>query len=277
MDQGPCVRRRAVCEETPLTDKVTVERKGQVLLIGVNRPEKRNAWDLDVIRGVAEAYTMLARDSGLRVGVLFGHGDVFTAGLDLVSVSPVLADGRGADILPSDLCDPWDFIGEPCPKPIVVAVQGRCYTLGIEVVLASQGCVAAEGTVFAQLEVARGIVPLGGASFRLPARCGAAGMRWLLSAEEFSTDDALAAGLITEVVPRGLQLERAIQMAETIAANAPLAVRTALAGARAAERVSREAAAAQLRDQGPALFTSADATEALTAMIEKRPAQFRGP
>jgi enoyl-CoA hydratase/carnithine racemase len=240
-----------------LTDKVTVERKGPVLLIGVNRPEKRNAWDLDVIRGVAEAYTMLARDAGLGAGVLFGHGDVFTTGLDLVSVSPMLAEGRGADILPSDLCDPWDFIGEPCPKPVVVAVHGRCYMLGIEVVLAAQGCVAAEGTVSAQLEVARGIVPLGGASFRLPARCGAAGMRWLLSAEQFSTDEALAAGLITEVVPGGRQL--------------------ALAGARAAERVSREAAAAQLRDLGPAVFTSADAAGALTAMVEKRPAQFRGP
>ena len=156
-----------------MDDKVTVERRGHLMLIGVNRPEKRNAWDLDIVREVAQAYTDLAGDDALRAGVVFGHGEVFTAGLDLASVAPLVADGRGAEILPPDLCDPWDLLGEPCPKPIVLAVHGRCYTLGIELALAAQGCIAAEGTVFAQLEVARGIVPLGGASFRLPARLGA--------------------------------------------------------------------------------------------------------
>ena len=131
------------------TDKVTTERRGHVLLVGVNRPEKRNAWDLDVIRGVAGAYTRLAEDPELRVGVLFGHGEVFTAGLDLPAVAPLVLEGRGGEILPPDLCDPWDLLGEPCPKPIVVAVHGRCFTLGIELALASQACIAAKGTEFA--------------------------------------------------------------------------------------------------------------------------------
>jgi enoyl-CoA hydratase/carnithine racemase len=156
-----------------------------VLLIGVNRPDKRNAWDLDAIRGVAKAYTDLAADDDLRVGVVFGHGDVFTAGLDLASVAPLVAEDRGAEILPAGLRDPWDLFVEPCPKPIILAVHGRCYTLGIELALASQVTVAAEGTLFAQLEMARGIVPLGGASFRLLARPGAKGMQWFLTAEQF--------------------------------------------------------------------------------------------
>jgi enoyl-CoA hydratase/carnithine racemase len=256
--------------------KVTVECDGPVLVIGVNRPEKRNAWDLDVIRGVAEAYTQLAGDPDLRAGVLFGHGDVFTAGLDLVSVAPLVAEGRGAEVLPPELCDPWDLFGEPCPKPVVLAVHGRCFTLGIELALASQGCIAAEATVFAQLEVARGIVPLGGASFRLPARLGAAGVRWLLTAEEFNADQALAAGLVTEVVAPGTQLDRAIELARAVAANAPLAVQAALANARAAERATRDAAAAHLREGVEAIFTSADAAEAMAAMLERRPPLFAG-
>jgi enoyl-CoA hydratase/carnithine racemase len=149
-------------DEDGTTDKVTVERRGHVLLIGVNRPEKRNAWDVDVVRAVAQAYTDLAADDDLRVGVVFGHGDMFTAGLDLASVAPLVAEGRGTEILPPEVCDPWDFFGEPCPKPIVLAVHGRCYTLGIELALASQACVAASGTIFSQAEVARGIAPLGG-------------------------------------------------------------------------------------------------------------------
>jgi enoyl-CoA hydratase len=259
-----------------MTPSVTVERRGHLLVIGVNRPEKRNAWDLDVIRRVAGAYTDLANDDDLRVGVVFGHGDVFTAGLDLASVAPLVAEDRGAEILPPGLCDPWDLFGDPCPKPIVLAVHGRCYTLGIELALAAQVCVAAEGTLFSQLEVARGIVPLGGASFRLPARLGPTGMRWLLTAEQFDAGAAHAVGLVAEVVPLGSQLQRAIAIAEAIAANAPRSVQSALAGARAAERAARDAAAQQLRDTVPGVFAGADAVEGFTAMLEKRAPVFTG-
>jgi enoyl-CoA hydratase len=258
------------------TDKVTIERRGHVLLIGINRPEKRNAWDVEVIQGVARAYTQLAADGELRVGVVFGYGAVFTAGLDLADVAPLVAEGRGGELLPPDLFDPWDLLGEPCPKPIVLAVHGRCYTLGIELALASQACVAAADTEFAQLEVARGIVPLGGASFRLPMKLGAAGMRWLLTAETFDAEQALAAGLVSEVVAVGTQLERAVELAEMIAANAPLAVQSALANSRAAERAARDASATQLREAIPTIFSSADVTEGISAMLERRAPMFRG-
>ncbi len=255
---------------------VTLERDGPVLLIGVNRPEKRNAWNPEIIRAVAQAYSDLAGDDELRVGVVFGHGDDFTAGLDLPAVAPLLAEGRAAEILPADLPDPWDFMGEPCPKPVVVAVQGRCYTLGIELILASQVAVAAEDTVFAQLEVARGIVPLGGATFRLPRRLGGAGLRYLLSAEQFTASTAHRLGLVQEVVPVGEQLVRAVEIAQRIAANAPLGVQAALASARAAERAARDASADAVRARGPELFASDDATEAVNAMLERREPIFRG-
>ena len=255
---------------------VTVERHDHLLLLGVNRPEKRNAWNLDVIEGVARGLTELAQDPDLRVGVIFGHGSVFTAGLDLPAVAPVIAAGEAAAVLPPGLVDPWDFLGEPCPKPVVVAVHGRCYTLGIELILAAQVAVAAADTVFAQLEVARGIVPLGGATWRLPARLGAAGARYLLTAEEFDANEALRIGLVTEVVPVGRHLDRAAQLAEKIARNAPLGVQAALAGGRAAQRSARDAAAQHLRDSMRGLFNSEDASEAVAAMLAKRPPTFQG-
>ncbi len=259
-----------------MSELVSVERQGHVLVVAIDRPDKRNAWNREVIRGVAQAYTDLRDDRDLRVGVVFAHGDHFTAGLDLPDVLPALAGGDAADVLPADLCDPWDFLGEPCPKPIVVAVQGRCYTLGIELILAAQASVAASDTLFAQVEVARGIVPLGGASHRLPARLGAAGMGWLLTGDTFDASDALEAGLINEIVEPGAQVERALEIANRIAANAPLAVQAALASPRATERAARAAAAEHLRSVAPTLLSSEDAMEGMAAMLERRDPHYRG-
>lgn len=255
---------------------VTVERTGHVLLIGVNRPDAYNLWNLEVIREVSRAYRQLGDDPALRVGIVFGHGRGFTAGLDLPSVAPAVATGDVASVFPPDGYDPWDFFGEPCPKPIVVAAHGTCNTLGIELMLASQIAIAAEGTKFAQLEVARGIFPLGGATFRLPSRLGTAGMRYLLTAERFHSDAAYRWGLISEVTPSGQHLERALEIANTLASNAPLAVQAALASARAAERAAREAARAVLLERNPLVAMSADAAEGISALIERRPPVFRG-
>jgi enoyl-CoA hydratase len=257
-------------------DSVTIDEDGPLLLIGINRPDAHNLWDLTVIQAVSRACRRLADADHLRVGVIFGHGRLFTAGLDLASVAPLIATGDVSAVFPEDGLDPWNFFGEPCPKPIVVAVHGTCNTLGIELALASQAVVAAEGTRFAQLEVARGIFPLGGGTFRLPARLGAAGMRYLLTAERFDADTALKTGLVTEVVPDGSQLTRAVEIARLIAANAPLAVQAALASARAAERASRDAAARTLLDWNQTVVTSRDAAEGIAAFLERRPPAFEG-
>lgn len=258
-----------------MTDLVTTSVRGNVLVIGVHRAEKRNAWNTEIIRAVATAYTDLRDNPDLRAGVVYGDGDHFTAGLDLADVAPVVASGSLDDLLPAHLCDPWDFVGEPCPKPIVVAAQGRCYTLGIELILASQAAVVASDTIFAQLEVARGIVPFGGATFRLP-RLGAQGERWLLTAEQFGAEAALAAGMVTEVVEPGAQLERAVALAELMAVQSPLGVQAALASARASERSARDAAAAEVRQRLNNLMVSQDAMEGMAAMMERRDPIFTG-
>jgi hypothetical protein len=108
---------------------VSIEEDGPLLLIGVNRPDAHNLWNLDVIQTVCRACRRLADADHLRVGVIFGHGRHFTAGLDLASVGPLVATGDINAVLPDDGFDPWNFFGEPCPKPIVVAVHGVCNTL----------------------------------------------------------------------------------------------------------------------------------------------------
>jgi enoyl-CoA hydratase/carnithine racemase len=94
-------------------DSVTIEEDGPLLLIGVNRPEAHNLWNLEVIQAVSRACRRLADSDHLRVGVIFGHGRLFTAGLDLASVAPLVATGDPSAIFPADGLDPWDFFGEP--------------------------------------------------------------------------------------------------------------------------------------------------------------------
>ena len=146
---------------------VSLERDGHVLVMGLNRPEKRNSFNIAMLADLSRAYALLESDDTLRAGVLFAHGDHFTSGLDLVDVGPSIAAGQ--DPFPDDGRDPWRLDGE-WTKPVVAAAQGWCLTLGIELLLAADIRIAAAGTRFAQLEVLRGIYPFGGATIRLPRR-----------------------------------------------------------------------------------------------------------
>ena len=147
------------------TETVTLEREGHVLLMGLNRPDKRNAFNLAMLADLSKAYAMLESDDELRAGVLFAHGEHFTSGLDLLDVAPVVAAGQSP--YPADGRDPWRLDG-PWTKPIVAAAQGWSMTLGIELLLAADIRVAAADTRFAQIEVRRGIYAFGGATFRFP-------------------------------------------------------------------------------------------------------------
>jgi enoyl-CoA hydratase/carnithine racemase len=257
---------------------VTVERDGHVLLIGVDRAAKRNAWDLQVIDEVGAAYDVLAADDELRVGVVFGHGDHFSAGLDLAQVLPAVQEHGPSVLGGSSTHDPFGLWRPPVPKPVVMAVQGIAFTLSIELALASDVVVCADDVRFRQLEIGRGIMPFGGATLRAPAQLGwGNAMRFLLTAEEFGAQEALRIGLVQEVVPAGEQRERARAIARTIAAQAPLGVQATLANARLAMRGDRERAAADhLQSVLPGLVSSEDATEGVMSFIERREARFTG-
>jgi enoyl-CoA hydratase/carnithine racemase len=255
---------------------VRVERRAHVLLMGLNRPEKRNAFNLAMIDQLAEAYGELEADDDLRCGVLFGHGDHFTGGLDLAEVGPVVREGR-LDFSGPGRRDPWRKDGV-WTTPVVAAVQGWVMTLAIELLLAADIRIAASDSRFAQLEIRRGIYPFGGATIRLPRDAGwGNAMRWLLTGEEYDAAEALRIGLVQEVVEPGKQVERAIELAEAIATtSAPLGVKTTLASAHRA-RVEGEAAAFErLNSDMAELFETEDGREGLLSFVERREARFVG-
>jgi enoyl-CoA hydratase len=260
-----------------LTEPVTVERDGHVLLTGINRPAKRNAVDLATIEALGAAYEVLGTDDELRAGVLFGHGDHFSAGLDLAEVGPAVAEHGPGVICGSHRFDPFAVWRDPVPKPVVLAVSGIAYTLSIELALAADIVIAADDVRFRQLEIGRGILPFGGATFRAPAQLGwGNAMRFLLTAEEFGAAEALRIGLVQEVVPAGSHVQRAREIAQLIARQAPLGVQGTLASARTGRAHGPDAARDHIASLLPGILHSQDAAEGLLSFIGRREARFTG-
>lgn len=256
--------------------RITVDREGHILLIGLNRSDKRNAADWQLLQELSLAYGELERDPELRCGLVFAHGDHFTGGLDLADVAPHIGAG-GLDIVPAGGTNPWQVSGEQITKPVVIAVQGICLTLGIELILASDIAVAAEGTTFAQIEVARGILPFGGSTIRFPRAAGwGNAMRWILTGDTFDATEALRIGLVQEVVPDGKEYERALEIAKRVAAQAPLAVQAALKNAKLAIREGDASAEADLQPQLARLVTTEDAAIGIQAFLTRTDARFIG-
>lgn len=265
-------------EPDPGTDRarIVTERRGHVLVIRLDRPEKRNAADFSMLQQLSLAYGELDSDPDLRVGLVHAAGDHFTAGLDLADIGPRITES-GIDYVDADGINPWQVSGRSLGKPVVMAVQGICLTLGIELMLASDIVVAADSTRFGQLEVSRGILPFGGATLRFPRAVGwGNAMRWILTGDMFDAPEALRIGLVQEVVPEGTQFDRALELAERIAAQAPLAVQAALANARLAVRSGDAAAEAELQPALVRLAASDDARIGLEAFAARTTAQFTG-
>ncbi|CAM5524960.1 crotonase/enoyl-CoA hydratase family protein [Leifsonia shinshuensis] len=256
--------------------KILTERRGHLLLIGLNRPEKRNAADYELLNALAEAYGELDRDPELRVGVVHAIGDHFTGGLDLADVGPRIGP-EGLSFVGETGVDPWGVSGPRVRKPVVVAVQGTCLTLGIELILAADVAVAARSTRFAQIEVGRGILPFGGATIRFPRAAGwGNAMRYILTGDAFDADEAYRMGLVQEVVDDGDQLDAALAIAGRIAAQAPLAVQATLANAITAVRDGDAAAEAALQPALVRLAASEDAGIGMQAFLTRSTAEFVG-
>lgn len=262
--------------ETARETVVTVERRGHVLLIGLNRPAKRNAFNLAMIDQLAAAYYELEADDDVRCGVLFAHGDHFTGGLDLAEVGPLVREGT-LDFSAPGRRDPWRKDGV-WTTPLVAAVQGWVMTLAIELLLAADIRIAASDARFAQMEINRGIYAFGGATIRLPRDAGwGNAMRWLLTGEPYDAHEAHRIGLVQEVVEPGTQVERALELAEAIATKSgPLGVKATLASAHRARLEGEAAAFARLEPDMADLFETEDGREGLQSFIERREARFTG-
>jgi enoyl-CoA hydratase/carnithine racemase len=256
---------------------ISTERRGALLLIGINRPAKYNGFTPRMFRELGQAYTLLD-DTDLRVGVLHAFGPHFTAGLDLPTIAPLMR--RGESAVPQGLVEPTD-LGTPGlrrrSKPMVVAVKGITYTLGIELMLAADIVVAADDCRFSQLEVKRGIMATGGATLRMAERAGLGNaLLHLLTGDEFGAAEALRLNFVQKVVPAGQELDEALRIAQAVAAQAPLAVVATRQSALKAVEQGPLAAMAEFARVQSRLANSEDAAEGVRSFVEKRPARFTG-
>ena len=257
------------------TGTVSLERRGHVLLMGLDRVTKRNAFDLAMWDALCRAYAELERDDALRVGVVHAHGDHFTGGVDFAQWGARFASGRW-EIVDGGL-DPLGLFGTRVSKPVVCAIQGTCFTIGIELALATDIRVAARTARFAQIEIKRGIYPVGGATLRFPRECGwGNAMRWLLTGDDFDAAEALRIGLVQEVVEPGELLARSLAIADTISQQAPLGVYATLASSRAAIPAAEHGAADKLMPDLQPIMKSEDVQEGLKSFLERRPGKFTG-
>jgi len=264
--------------EAPPEGHIHTERRGALLLIGINRPAKYNGFTPRMFRELGDAYTLLDDDPELRVGVLHAFGKHFTAGLDLPTIAPLMQ--RGEKAYTPDSVEPAD-LGTPGyrrrTKPMVAAVKGITYTLGIELMLAADIVIAADDCRFSQLEVKRGIMATGGATLRMAERAGLGNaMLHLLTGDEFGAHEALRLNFVQKVVPGGEELAEAVRIAEVIAAQAPMAV---VATRLNALKCVEQGPLAAMNDFIPVqtrLANSDDAAEGVRSFVDRRPARFTG-
>lgn len=176
------------------------------------------------------------------------------------------------------MLDPYGLLEESrCKKPMVMACQGICYTFAIELLLACDVRVAASDLRLGQIEIKRGIFPIGGATVRMFREIGwGNAMRYLLTGDEMSGAEAHRLGLVQELVEPGQQFEKALEIARRIAKASPLGVQATLASARKARDYGDRAAAATLREEIRPLMDSEDSKEGLKAFLERREPVFEG-
>lgn len=259
----------------PTHGRVILERHGDVAEIIIDRPAKLNGFTPQMLVDIARAYTDFEHDAALRCAVLTAAGPHFTAGLDLPAMAPVMAE-NGA-LIPDGMVDPLMTRQPFRSKPVIAAVKGITYTIGMELMLAADIVIAAEDSRFAQLEVRRGLMAAGGATLRFAERAGwGSAMRWLLTGDEFDAATALRLGFVQEVVPAGLVRQAALDLAARIASQAPLAVQATIASMRQAALYGPGAAAAEFDAIQQRLMATADAAEGLASFRDRRPARFSG-
>jgi enoyl-CoA hydratase len=259
------------------TEDLTYERIGSTAVVTMNRPEKKNSLSPSMLVGMADAWVEIDTNDDIRCAILTGAGGSFCSGMDLKSRGGPVDEAVQARMAE----DPdlhWKALLRHyfLKKPLIAAVEGWAVAGGTEILQATDIRVAGEGAKFGVFEARRGLFPLGGSTVRLRRQIPfTVAMDLLLTAREVSAQEAKEIGLIGRVVPDGTALEAALQIAEVIGANGPLAVEAIKASVRATEGVPEEQALAIELDLGWPIFATEDAQEGPRAFAEKRPPNFQ--
>ena len=261
---------------------VIVEREGAILIVTLNRPEKRNAVNSEVMCRLYDAWKQLNDDDELRVGILTGRGKVFCAGMDLDDLKKLRGDQKLDQWADRVLHTPnlaymaWLKVNRP-KKPIILAAEGVARAGGTEILQGTDIRVAGESAMFGITEVQRALIPLAGSSVRLRRQIPyAIAAEILLTGEDMTAARAYEIGLINYVVPDGQALTKAKQIAQRIADNGPLAVQGILATMRESETLPEEQGFEIEMRYGLPVLMSEDGKEGPRAFFEKRKPAYKG-
>jgi enoyl-CoA hydratase len=268
-----------------MSDALLYETEGRIVRITLNRPEVHNAFSPEMIVRLARAWRDFEADDDLRVAIISGAGDkAFGSGADLKRLIPLESGARQPE-------DEWDraltddpelleiavLHGSYLSKPVVAAINGHCLAGAAELVWATDIRIASPAATFGLSEVTLGLVPAGGSMVRLPRQIPyTSAMYMLLTGESIDAETALRIGLVNAIVSTDELQARAMAIAERIANNAPLAVRTikqtvaATLGQRESDGFAIEA------DAKRKVMQSQDAREGAAAFREKRPPRYTG-
>jgi enoyl-CoA hydratase len=260
---------------TPDDQHCLVEQRGHVLIVTMNRPEARNALSGPMLAGMSAAWNRVDEDPEIRACVLTGAGGAFCAGADLKAMT-ASHPGDSARSLDLSVIDSL-LKGRRLLKPLIAAVEGPAIAGGTEILQATDIRVAGESAKFGVSEPRWGLFPLGGSAVRLVRQIPytiAADL--LLTGRHITAAEAKEIGLIGHVVPDGHALDKAIEIAEMIAANGPLAVQAILRTIRESEGMHENDAFRLDAKLGMAVFQSEDAKEGPRAFAEKRKPDFKG-
>jgi enoyl-CoA hydratase len=249
-----------------VNEAVLTERRGRVLLVTLNRPEAMNSINGALSSGLVAAIDELDNDAGLTAGVLTGAGRCFSAGMDLKAFA------RGEDIGPM-----MSFIRNGARKPLIGAIEGFALAGGLELALTCDLLVAARGAKLGIPEVSVGLFAAAGGLLRLPSRVGhGKAMEMAITADPITAEEAFQYGLVARLAEPGEAVATAMQLAERVARNAPLAVAASKQLVALTQGVSEDEFWEAQKQFYASVFASNDAKEGPKAFAEKRPPRFQG-
>jgi enoyl-CoA hydratase len=262
------------------TSTVTIERRGMIVLIGINRPEVQNRIDPDTYLGLARALYQYDQDRSLRAAVLFGHGANFSRGIDVTAFGPIIAAGR--TFLPEEAVDVQDPLEKAnttrLSKPLIAVVHGDTWDMAHEIFLNADIRIAATNTNFGQDENTHGRFPGGGSTVRFVREAGwGNAMRYMLTGDHWNAEEAYRMGTVQHVASN-IETAMAIglDMAHKIAACGPLGIKATLVSAHNALVPGETPALLQLDTQFGKLFHTHDFQEGKAAQAEGRTPIFQG-
>ena len=270
----------ATLKNVPLspTVKLTVERRGQIVLLGINRPDIQNRIDPETSDQLGRAYYDYEHDATLRAAILFGHGPNFSRGIDVDAFAARVREGTPPAPSDARIIDPLAKSGPHLSKPMIVVTHGDTWNMAHELMLAADIRIASEDTNFGQDENTHGRFPGGGATVRFVREAGwGNAMRYMLTGDHWTAQEAFRMGEVQMMAATPEQaLDAAIKLATRVAACAPLGIKATLASAHLALDSSERLALSKLSEQYVALYRTQDFVEGRRAEAAGRPPVYTG-